>query len=513
MSEQREQKFDFIENNANAVRAIMTAVESTIGPKGLDTMLVDQFGNVVITNDGVTILNLMEVNHPVARMLIHSINAQQEEVGDGTTTAALMAGEMVLTGLEQVNKGVPVAQVLAGLRYGVKEASRLMEKEAVLVGSLDTGQLYNIAYVAGREDADIAKLIMEGAAMIGQEKLLDPNFRFAQRVQAVEGGENEVASGVFISKERLTVQMPMELHGEAEGLGTLKIMVLDDAMEQEELGNGALSTESGFQQYLVLKEQFKANIQKLIDTGVQAVFVDRGVDDTAAEMLEEAGVLVVARVPHKELVDLAEHCGAKLLKRSSLQKPKEELQKQFGTAMHIIGSERLHNIKVLGGSGKAMATILVGATTGEVVGEKERIAKDAAASVQSALQRGLVAGGGAAELAVARQLEQNKNALSGMAVFGADCVIAALKKPFMQIVSNAGFNPLEKVGDVHKAQELQQNNHLSINCDTGRIDDQYIAGVVDPLYVKLHGLKTAGEVAEAILRINIIVKKKEYQAN
>ncbi|MBQ1188672.1 MAG: TCP-1/cpn60 chaperonin family protein, partial [Peptococcaceae bacterium] len=483
----------------------MTAVESTIGPKGLDTMLVDQFGNVVITNDGVTILNMMEVNHPVARMLIHSINAQQEEVGDGTTTAALMAGEMVVHGLEQVTKGVPVAQVLTGLRYGVKEACRLMEKEAVLVGSLDTGQLYNIAYVAGREDTSIAKLIMEGAALIGQEKLLDTGFRFSQRVQAVEGADSEVVNGVFVTKERLTRQMPLSLEG------NLKIMVLDDALEPEELNHSAMATESGFQQYLILKEQFKTNIQKLIETGVQAVFVDRGADDAAVELLEEAGVLVVARLPHKELVDLAEHCGAKLLKRSSLQKPAEELEKYFGSAQSIIGNEKLHHIKVLGGGGKAMATILVGATTGEVVGEKERIAKDAAASVQSALQRGLVSGGGAAELAVARQLEQSKNALSGMAVFGADCVIAALKKPFMHIVANAGFNPLEKLGDVHKAQELQQNSHLSINCDTGRIDDMYIAGVVDPLYVKLHGLKTAGEVAEAILRINIIVKKKEYQ--
>lgn len=375
MNEQREQKFDLIENNSNAVRAVMAAVESTIGPKGLDTMLVDQFGNVVITNDGVTILNMMEVNHPVARMLIHSINAQQEEAGDGTTTAALMAGEMVTHGLEQVSKGVPVAQVLTGLRYGVKEACRLMEREAVLVGSLDTGQLYNIAYVAGREDEAIAKLIMEGAALIGQEKLLDASFRFSQRVRAVEGAGSEVLNGVLVTKERLTRQMPLELEGD------IKVMVLDDALEQEELGNGALATESGFQQYLVLKEQFKTNIQKLIDTGVQAVFADRGVDDAAAELLEEAGVLVVARVPHKELVDLAEHCGAKLVKRTSLLKPADELKKQFGSATHIIGNEKLHNIKVLGGGGKAMATILVGATTGEVVGEKERIAKDAAASV------------------------------------------------------------------------------------------------------------------------------------
>ena len=371
MSEQREQKFDLLENNANAVRAVMAAVESTIGPKGLDTMLVDQFGNVVITNDGVTILNMMEVSHPVARMLIHAINAQQEEVGDGTTTAALMAGEMVTHGLEQVNKGVPVAQVLAGLRYGVKEACRLMEREAVLVGSMDTGQLYNVAYVAGREDEAIAQLIMEGARLIGEEKLLDTNFRFSQRVRAVEGAESEVLNGVLIGKERLSRQMPLELEG------NISVMVLDDALEPEEVGNIALATESGFQQHLVMKEEFKDNIKKLVHSGVQAIFVDRGVDDLAAELLEEAGILVVARVPHRELTDLAEHCGAKLLKRTALRKPLEELQKQFGTATHIIGNEKLSQVKVLGGNGKKMATILVGATTGEVVGEKERIAKDA----------------------------------------------------------------------------------------------------------------------------------------
>lgn len=504
MKEQREQRFDLLENNMNAVRSVMSAVENTIGPKGLDTMLVDQFGSVAITNDGVTILNMMEVSHPVARILIHAINAQQDAVGDGTTTAALMAGEMVIYGLEQVSKGVPVAQILTGLRYGVKEACRLLEAESVQVGSLDTGQLYNVAYVAGREHEDIAQLIMEGAKLIGQEKLLESNFRFSQQVRAVEGAESQVLNGVLVSKERLTRQMPLELD-------YAKVLVVNDALEPEEIEAGALTTEAGFQQYLVLKEEFKNNIQKIIDGGVKAIFVDRGVSDLAVELLEEAGVLVVARVPHHELIDLAEHCNAKMIKRSGLHKPIEELQKHFGFAAHIIGDEKLAHITVLGGSGKAMATIVVGATTGEVVGEKERIAKDAAASVQSALRHGLVAGGGAAELAAARQLEQNKNGLSGMAVFGADCVIAALKKPFMQIVTNAGFNPLEKMGDVHRAQELQKNHHLSINCDTGRVDDLYIAGIVDPLYVKLHSLKTAGEVAEAILRINIIVKKKENQ--
>lgn len=334
--------------------------------------------------------------------MIHAIDAQQEEVGDGTTTAALMAGEMVLHGLEQVNKGVPVAQVLAGLRYGVKEACRLMELEAIQIGSMDTGQLYNIAYIAGRENESIARLIMEGANLIGRDKLLEPGFRFSQRVRAIEGADSQVLNGVLVSKERFSIQMPLELHGQ------VKVLVIDDALEQEELNKNALTTESGFQQYLILKEEFKTNVQKIIDAGAQAVFVDRGVDDAAAELLEEAGILVVAECLHKELVDLAEHVGAKLLKRTGLNKSAAELQKQFGTAEHIIGNEKLGNITVLGGAGKASRQPFGGCATGEVVGERERTAKDAAASVQSALQKGLVAGGGAAELAVARRWSKIK---------------------------------------------------------------------------------------------------------
>ena len=506
MREQREQRVDLLDDNAKAVKSVMNAVESTIGPKGLDTMLVDPFGNVVITNDGVTILNMMETTHPIAKMLVHSINAQQEDVGDGTTTTALMAGEMIQHGLEQIKKGVPVAQILTGLRYGVKEAGQLMEKEAIQIGSMDTGQLFNIAYIAGREDESIANLIMEGANLIGQDKLLNSQFQFSQRIRAVEGAESEVIAGVVISKDRQTKQMPLELHGE------LSVLIVDDALEQEEINPQAMATESGFRQYMAIKEEFTANIQKLIKAGVNAVFIDQGVDDQAVEMLEEADILVVSGVPHQELVSLAEYSGARMIKRTGIQKNENDLKHMFGTVTEIIGNEKLSHIKVLGGGGKQMATILVGAATGEVVGEKERIAKDAASSLQTALQKGLVAGGGAAELAVAQALEQNKNRLSGMAVFGADCVIAALKKPFIQMITNAGYNPLEKLGDVYKAQQLENNHHLSVDCDTGRIQDLYIAGIVDPLYVKLHGLKTAGEIAEAILRINIIVKKKEIQS-
>ena len=155
-----------------------------------------------------------------------------------------------------------------------------------------------------------------------------------------------------------------------------------------------------------------------------------------------------------------------------------------------------------------MATIQVGAATEEVVGERARIAKDAAAAVQVAIRGGVLPGGGAIELAALREVEQNRSQMKGMAAYGVDCVMEALKKPFSQIVYNAGFNPLEKLGDVVSAQAELNNPSLGINCDTGEVADMYNLGVIDPVLVKIHAFQAAAEVAEAILRIDTIIKMK-----
>ncbi len=162
--------------NANAIKAIAQAVEGTIGPKGLDTMLVDQFGDVVITNDGVTILDLMDVNHPAARMLIKIAKAQQEEIGDGTTTATIMAGALVNEGVEQVIRGVPVAKVIEGLRIGLKKALEALEQKTIQVFDTNDPILQSVALIAGRENEDIAQLVVQAARNMGKEKLLDPSF-------------------------------------------------------------------------------------------------------------------------------------------------------------------------------------------------------------------------------------------------------------------------------------------------------------------------------------------------
>ncbi|MDP3487846.1 MAG: TCP-1/cpn60 chaperonin family protein [Bacillota bacterium] len=490
--------------NANAIQAIAAAVEGTMGPKGLDTMLVDRFGEVIITNAGVTILEKMDVNHPAAKMLINVAKAQQEEIGDGTTTATIMAGALIAEGVGQVVRGVPVARVIEGMKVGVRCAALSVERRSRSIESLEDPILSRIAYISGREHEDIASLVVGAARLIGKEKLMDKSFKLAETILAEEGADNEVFMGVIIGKERLSKQMPKSIHG-------VKVLVIDDALEPEEIGDEALATELGFKKYMELQAEFKENIQKIIDLGVNLCLVDRGIDDIAEEMLTDAEIMAVSRVSSRDLRKIADHTGARALKRTTLRKDLAELERYVGVAEQALEDEHLGHVRVIGGAGKPMATILVGAATAEVVGERERIAKDAASSVQAAVRGGYVPGGGAIEIAVAKDVEGVRQTMKGMSAYGVDCVCAALKRPLSQIVLNAGFNPLEKVEDVIAAQISQGLDTLAINCDSGDVMDMLVLGVVDPTLVKVYAIKAAGEIAEAILRIDTIIRKRDEE--
>lgn len=501
-SSEIDEKLAALLTNVGAVRAIASAVEGTIGPKGLDTLLVDRFGEVVITNDGMTILTKMDVNHPAAKMVINTARAQEEEVGDGTTTATIMAAGLLSEGVNQVIRGVPVTRIIDGVKAGVRRALEVIEQKAVKLQGVDDPLLRRVALVAGRDNRDIADLVVSAAKMVGKDKLLEPRFKLAETITAKEGAQNEVFAGIIVDKERVNEEMP-------ESLDNPKILAVDDALEPEEVEEEALATEAGFQRYLDLQEEFKANLRKVVDLGVRFIIVDKGLSDIAEEMLTDAGVMVVTRVSSAELRKVCEHAGARVIKRTGLKKPAEELRKYLGSARRIYEDRKLESIRVLGGNGKPMATILVGASTGEVRGERERICTDAASSVQAAIKGGVVAGGGAVELACAREVEKIRLSQKGMQAYGLLCVVEALKRPMAQIVANAGFNPLEKVGDAMARQTEEGDDNLGVDCDSGEVVDMMEIGVIDPAPVKSYALKAALEIACAILRIDTIIKKKE----
>jgi chaperonin GroEL (HSP60 family) len=241
-----------------------------------------------------TILTEMDVNHPAAKMVVNTARAQEEEVGDGTTTATIMAGALLAEGLNQAVRGVPVTRIIDGIKAGVARAVQVIEERAVKVASVDDPVLREIATVAGRGNKDIADLVFSAAKMVGMEKLLDESFKLSETIVAKEGAGNEVFAGIIIDKTRLNEAMPLRAKSP-------KILVVDDAFEPMEVEEEALGTESGFQKYLEAQEEFRADVMKVVDLGAQLIVVSKRVDDVAEQVLTDAGIMVVTRVSGRSL--------------------------------------------------------------------------------------------------------------------------------------------------------------------------------------------------------------------
>lgn len=367
---------------------------------------------------------------------------------------------------------------------------------------MDDELLYKIALIAGRGHEDLAQLIINGARMLGKEKMLSKDFKFADAIIAREGSRNQVFNGVLLNKETVNKEMPASVD---EAL----ILVIDDALAPEEIAHEAMKTETGFQYYLNTREKYEENLKKICSIGINMIVVDRGIDDTAEEILTRAGIMVVQRVSSREIDKLCQHTGAKKIKRSTLNAEADILKTYLGRARKARLNEKQEDICVLDGEGENWASIIIGASTGELVDERERMARDAASAVQAAIAGGIVPGGGALEVWLATQLEDLARNLEGLSSFGVLCVKEALLKPFTCIVNNSGFNALEKLGDVVAAQRKYKSASIGLNCETGKLIDVVKNGIVDPTLVKSHAVSAAGEVAIAILRINSIIKMRD----
>ena len=498
-----EERYQALFSNAAAVKALTQAVSNSLGPKGLDTMLVDRFGEVVVTNDGVTILTLMDAQHPAARMIVNMARAQEREVGDGTTTATVLAGALVSEGINQILKGVPVAKVLAGMTKALNYALVLIKKNALKINSIRDNKLCDAACIAARGDARVSQIIWEAAILL-EDKLNDPGFKLGDLVLAKVGATTSLIPGVVINKS------PLWEDG-SKKITEVKLLVLDDGLYPEEIEGEALSSEAGFAQYLNNQKVFQENLYKLKQLGVNLVVLTRGISDIAEEFCYENDIMVITRITQKELKRLLEFTGARSAKRTSLNKPSAELKKLLGFAKTAFYDAKLAMTVIEGGAGKPTATVLIGAATDEVVDEQERIAKDAAGSFAAAYRSGVLPGGGSFLLFLSREVEGLKNQVSGMESYGVMAFAEALKAPFRIMAENAGFNGLEKLGDLMTLQVQKDNFALGLDFETGEAADMLEKEVVDPAEVVYQAVKNASEVAISLLKINTIIKMKDYE--
>ena len=495
-----DERMSALMTNSSAISSLSTAVEGTIGPKGLDCMLVDKYGDVTVTNDGATILDKIDTAHPAAKMLIRAAQAQEEEIGDGTTTTTILAGALISEGIEHIKRGVPVMKVIEGIKLGVAEALSFVKSKSSAV-SVDNDTITRVALIAARGNAEIADLVVKAARAIG-DKLCRRGYRLADIIHAKECANSEVFTGIILDKQRTNKHMPCELSDPV-------VLIVDDALEPAQIEDEALATESGFARHIALQEQFRETIEKIIGLGIKFVAVGKNIDPIAEELFVDAGILAVRRVSSRDMSLLAALTGARAVKRMGLHKDAGELRGFLGKCDRVYEDEMLDNIRVVGSAEACIATVISGASTREVKEERERIARDAAGAVQAAIRSGVVPGGGAIEIAAFRHVQSMRDSSRGMSAYGVDAVTAALKKPLSHITANAGFNPVEKLEDLIVEQQSQGSYTLGIDCDTGEITDMMERGVLDPTDVKLHALSTASEIAEAILRINTIIRKRD----
>jgi chaperonin GroEL (HSP60 family) len=298
-------------NNLSTIKSIADAVRGTFGPKGLDVMMIDQYGDFTITNDGVQILSLIETSHPAAKILIDAAKTQEEQVGDGTTTVTLLTEALLSEAVKQVEKGVPIPKLIEGIKVALKKTEEDLKEISIPIQDLNDSKLASVALISGRGEKELVDLILQAAKTIGCEKLKNPNFKFAKTIISKSQTESQLIKGIILNKSRLNSSMPFELKA-------AKVLVIDDALAPEDLPQEAIGTEKGFAQFQQIQANFLQGIKKIIDLGVKLVLVDSNIHPYAEELFVEAGIIAVQRIASSEIQRAIQYTGAKPISRRGL---------------------------------------------------------------------------------------------------------------------------------------------------------------------------------------------------
>ncbi len=499
-------------NNIMAAKAVAAAVRTTLGPKGMDKMLVDSLGDIVITNDGATILKEMDIEHPAAKMIVEVAKTQDDEVGDGTTTAAVLAGEFLKNAEELLDAGVHPTIIASGYRLASHKAKEILKTLAMEVSIDNKDLLFKIAATAitgkGAESHKdtFANLSVNAILAVADKE----NGKYKVDVEDVKvekkvGGSieaSELIEGMVIDKERVHTNMPKKVQD-------AKILLLNEALEIKKTEVDAeisIKSPDQLQSFLDQEEQMLHDmVNKIIDSGANVVFVQKGIDDIAQHYLAKEGVYAVRRVKKSDMDKLARATGAKIL--TSLKEINESDTGKAGLVEEKkIGEEAMTYVTECHNP-KAVSIILRGGTE-HVVDEAERALHDALRVVGVAIEdEKLVAGGGSPEIELALRLREYASTLTGREQLAVSKFAEALEIIPRTLAENAGLDPIDMLVEM-RSQHEQGNKTAGLNVFTGKVVDMWEEGVVEPLRVKTQAIDSATEAATMILRIDDVLSSK-----
>lgn len=496
-------------SNIMAAKAVAGAVRTTLGPKGMDKMLVDTLGDVVITNDGVTILKEMDIEHPAAKMMVEIAKTQDQEVGDGTTTAVVLAGELLKQAEGLLEQEIHPTVIAAGYRAAADKSMKILKGLAVSVSTKDEDLLRTIAITAmtgkGSQSAreELADMAVKAVrAVVDEDGTVNTDNITVEK--KVGGGitDSLLVSGVVIDKDRLHPSMP-------KSVTDARIALLNAAVEIEKTEVDAkiqITSPDQLQAFLDQEEKMlKGMVDKIVATGANVLFVQKGIDDLAQHFLAKAGIYTLRRVKKSDMEKLARATGGRVI-TSIHEISKDDLGKAGLVEERKVSDEKMTFVQQCDNP-KSVSIILRGGTE-HVVDELDRAMEDALRVVGVALEdKMLVAGGGAPEVELALRLRACASTVGGREQLAIESFADAMEIIPKTLAENAGIDQIDTLVALRSAHEKGMKG-AGLDMDTGEAVEMLKLGVVEPLRVKTQAIKSATEVAVMILRIDDVIASK-----
>lgn len=488
--------------NIMAGKVLAETVRTTLGPRGMDKMLVDGMGDIVVTNDGVTILREMDIEHPAAKMLVEVAKTQEDEVGDGTTTAVIIAGELLKKAEELLEQEIHPTTLVIGYRNAAAKAQELLNQIAIDASDRETLQMVAMTAMTGKgtEKArePLAKLVVDAVLQVEEDGEVDSDHINIHRIQGATVHDSQIVNGVVIDKSRAINSMPKDLKDAS-------IALLKYPIEVKDLETDAkikLTDPSQMQAFIEQEEQMvKDMVDKVVESGADVIFCQKGIDDLAQHLLAKAGILAVKRVRKSDMERIGKATGAQVVTNV------EELTAEdLGHAGHVYEKKIFDEILIFVeecDEPKAVSIILRGSTR-HVAEEVERAVEDAIGVVSATVEDGqVVAGGGAPEVALAKGLRDYADTISGREQLAIAAFADALEVVPKTLAENAGIDQIDAIVDLRAAQE--NSYYMGLDVFNGNVTDMKVAKVIEPKRVKKQAIQSAAEAAEMILRIDDMI--------
>ena len=500
-------------NNITAARAIADAVRSSLGPRGMDKMLVDSMGDVVITNDGVTILKEMDVQHPAAKMLVEVAKTQDAEVGDGTTTSVILAGELLKKATDMIDANVHPTIITAGYRLANLKAQEVLKKVSTKVSINDDKLLKQIAANAmiskqvGGSKEFFADMVVDAVKTIIDKDAKGNYTADLKNIQTVKKAgasmeESKLVKGIIIDKEPVSPAMPKKV-------SKAKIAVIDAAFEVKKTEIDAkiqITDPSQLSAFLQEEENMlKRMVEQVKKAGANVVFCQKGIDDLAQHFFAKEGIYACRRVKKSDMERLARSTGANICNKI-MELAKEDLGYSESVELKVIENEEM--TYVTGCKEPKTVSILVRGGTNHVADEVERSLVDAWSVVKVSIEDGMiVTGGGSTAMEIAMQLRDYAASVGGREQIAIEAFASAMEIISTTLAENAGLDPIDINIQMRKAHKEGKVN-AGLNPFTGKIEDMRKLNVIEPLRIGKQAINSATDAAVMILRIDDVIASK-----